>query len=872
MSQRGQGDLVLNPNQYAFVLVGSKGTIEVYVGPVATALNANDKVVVYDPSTEEFVNSTIERGVQRFVIADEGSYIVLNNPNVAQGGKEHPESGKASTLPDLDYGRTIVVAGPARFPLWPGQKAEVVSGHQLRSDQYLIARVYNEDEAQKNWSTAVVKTQSAAPEATLATDPVSEPEGLESGGGAEDVDHPFEVEPGEAEAFKDVTLNELDAKDLVLGQLIVISGSEVSFYIPPTGIEIVKGDDGKFIRDAVTLERLEYCLLLDESGNKRYVVGPAVVFPRPTEHFVIDASRNKKFRALELNDDMGIYIKVIAEYTEGSKTIPVGDELFITGKDQRIYFPREEHSIIRYGDKSVHFAVAIPTGEGRYVLDKNTGGVDLVRGPKMFLADPRKQVNVRRVLDDRTVGLYYPGNQEALAYNRRLLGMIGGRSDRFLAEDELEGPQYRGMAMAGQAEFGHTPKDEFERSSQFTPPRTITLDTKYEGAVGIDVWTGYAVNVVSKSKERRVVVGPASILLEYDEWLEAIELSTGRPKKRDRTLRTVFLRVKNNTVSDEVTVMTKDLVEVTIEVSYRVNFEGVPEKWFEVEDYVGHLTEHARSLLANEVKNHGIEQFMAKSADIVRDTILGKSESGNRTGGHFDENGMVVYDVEVLRVEIGDNNIADMLTEAQSETVSQALQLASRQRAVENTVTIEQLRQQELRAQAGTAKLQIGLDISKAKLKAQEAQLQAAADRALQILKDSVAEAAQDARITRDTKDLAIRSTQDEHELAVSQKKNDLEVERLEAVISAEISRIEAVSPELANAITLMGTQNFAVQLAQAIGPLSAIHQEGIDETFLQLFSRVPALSPLFTGVGEKVAGSLFEQQPPSDGGQVAEE
>ena len=30
--------------------------------------------------------------------------------------------------------------------------------------------------------------------------------------------------------------------------------------------------------EAVTLERLEYCILLDEDGNKRYIRGPAVVF------------------------------------------------------------------------------------------------------------------------------------------------------------------------------------------------------------------------------------------------------------------------------------------------------------------------------------------------------------------------------------------------------------------------------------------------------------------------------------------------------------------------------------------------------------------------------------------------------------------
>jgi major vault protein len=47
---------------------------------------------------------------------------------------------------------------------------------------------------------------------------------------------------------------------------------------------------------------------------------------------------------------------VIADYDDHK----AGDELFITGKEQAIYFQREEHSIIRYGDQTKHYAVAVP--------------------------------------------------------------------------------------------------------------------------------------------------------------------------------------------------------------------------------------------------------------------------------------------------------------------------------------------------------------------------------------------------------------------------------------------------------------------------------------------------------------------------------
>ena len=55
--------------------------------------------------------------------------------------------------------------------------------------------------------------------------------------------------------------NVFDVKEIKIGKLFIIKGTDVSFYIPPTGIEVVKDSNGEYIRNAVTLERLEYCIL-----------------------------------------------------------------------------------------------------------------------------------------------------------------------------------------------------------------------------------------------------------------------------------------------------------------------------------------------------------------------------------------------------------------------------------------------------------------------------------------------------------------------------------------------------------------------------------------------------------------------------------
>ena len=49
------------------------------------------------------------------------------------------------------------------------------------------------------------------------------------------------------------------------------------------------------------------------------------------------------WRAIELSKISGVYIKVIAEYTDDDGILhPVGEEMFITGDDQMIYYPAAE--------------------------------------------------------------------------------------------------------------------------------------------------------------------------------------------------------------------------------------------------------------------------------------------------------------------------------------------------------------------------------------------------------------------------------------------------------------------------------------------------------------------------------------------------
>jgi len=830
-------DLIISQNQYALVLDKTKGIVGVCVGPFKTSLAGTDQPVRYDEEKREFVECEISLAIRQFPVATDGSYLVLENP---AKDDRHPKQG-ASGMEDLDYGRKVNIRGPITFPLWAGQTAKVIPGHNLKSNEYLLVRVYNEEEATKNWKEAVIRPQSGS----VSTEDKGDKK-----------DQPIQENGKDINDIK----RQAEKPDLTTGKQLIIKGTEISFYIPPTGIEVLPEVDGNFVRKAVTLERLEYCILLDEDGNKRYVKGPAVVFPKPTETFITE-NNLKKFRAIELNEIQGIYVKVIADYKdEDGKEHKVGEELFITGKDQMIYYPRPEHAIIKYGEQEKHFAVAIPVGEARYVLDRLTGEITLKKGPCTFLPDPRNQVIVRRVLDPKIVAIWFPGNEEALEYNRRLMSITRSKTaEEFVTDREAlrsleslkkEFGETYGSPMLRSAAEGLKERfagDSLERKTTFTSPRTITLDTKYSGAVSIDVWTGYAVLIISKGGNRRVVVGPQTVLLEYDESLGIMELSTGKPKTDERLIKTAYLRVTNNKVSDIITVETKDLVKVDVRLSYLVNFTGEPEKWFDVENYVKLLTQHLRSVVRNAVKKKGIEEFYDNSTDIIRDTVLGiQGENGQRPGHLFKENGMHVYDVEVLDVKITDISIANSLVKAQQEVVSQTLDLAAKRRELEAVKEKETISQE-------ISKLRSTTKIEEFKLQINEVEERLNVN--MKKLGADLEEKNKEIEVNKAS--LTIEKDDAYQEVEIVSKRQAVDIEKIKAETEQAISILKAIQPELIATMKAVGNQELAKKLAEnlpkAAGSFGLLTNKGGIDALMSMVKGTPLEEGLTTLLGSGV-------------------
>lgn len=820
-NQNRERDLVLAPNEYAYISDQTKGHIVAYVGPFKTSMANTDQPVYFNSTIKKFVECILEEAIQTFTTVPEGWYAALKNPAI---DGVQPNQGTANNQPKLNVGRKVNIPGPDFFALWPGQMVKVIKGHRLRSNQYLIVRVYEEEQATKYWGKAVIMPQE---EIELEKD-------------------------SKKETAKEI-ISEAKTPNLAVGKLLVIKGTDVSFYIPPTGLEVVPDNKGEYIRDAVTLERLEYCILLDENGNKRYIQGPDVVFPKPTEKFY-EKNGYKKFKAIELNENSGIHVKVISPYKEGDKTYNIGDELFITGKESKIYHPRIEHAIIKYGEQEIYHAVAIPPGEGRYYLNRNTGQISLMRGPSMFLPDPREAVIVQRILSEKQANLWYPGNKEVLEFNARLRDVARyEKLNEYLTQKEVNkyfSPELEGEKSKVSTEIA---SDEFIRKRSVTQAKSITLDTKFQGAVTIDVWTGYAMMVTSKTGNRKVIVGPQTYLLEYDEDLAVIELSTGKPKSDDKLAKTVFLRVLHNKVSDIVEAETKDLCPVEISLSYRVNFTGEPEKWFNVENYVKFLTEHMRSRIRNTIKKLSIIEFYANGIDILRDAVLGKTDSKtSRVGGKFEENGMHIYDLEIFEIEILDEDVEDLLLQTQHQDMKRNLQIVAKQNEFKFTKEYEELirkisdeksitKVKEIDLQIVEIEKELLLSLSKldTEIKAQQKLLDAKL---------------QDQKSLNEIKEnkLARERATEELQLELSQKALEQRIKELQADVNSTVEKAKAVSPDLISALQSFSDRALAEKMATSMAPLSIIGGKSIAEVFANLLKGT-ALENVLKPIDQKV-------------------
>jgi major vault protein len=360
-------------------------------------------------------------------------------------------------------------------------------------------------------------------------------------------------------------------------------------------------------------------------------------------------------------------------------------------------------------------------------------------------------------------------------------------------------------------------------------------------ALSVVVPHNYACMATSASGHR-IIEGPCVELLEYEETLNYLTLSTKTPKTDDQVIRTCFLRTIGNRVSDVVRLQTSDFVEIDVRVSYSVTFmKEYKDRWFNHENYVQVLCEHTRSLVRSRCRTLQLSELWPMLTNVIRDVILGdRVEGEGRPGRAFKENGMLVSEVEVLTAEILDPQIAQLYHSVQRQIVS--LQIGDREAQAQlssarlrdgvdkERQTLERAAEQrksELQDLVRSLKQQAA--VADVENKAQLAIASAEADGAREMATTkAVLRRQQEAQAVerellgkRAEAEAAAKRLVDGQLLESESARHKLQVALIEAQSAATVAERQAIQRQLVEALTALGDKVFLTEAAQNMNLVS---------------------------------------------------
>ncbi len=582
----------------------------------------------------------------------------------------------------------------------------------------------------------------------------------------------------------------------------------------------------RLVRQAVVLGEKEYCVIVDADGKREIKVGPARVFPGPYDVFMVEGSRNRVYDAYELLPQRALWLRVIAPIPRDDLAARLprgfaldrdgyypGDELLLTGvstffvpfNEIEVLSPQTGEAVVGNDHRSVFIeAIGIDQKSGIYVRDLATGEARLVRGKQSYLVDPRKEVQITRTVPAVDWNLWIAGNEP----HKRTSGPV-------------------------------------------TTPWALSITVPHNVAA-----------LATSADGQRVIQGPCVTLLSYEETLTSVLLSTGAPKTDVEPLRTCFLRVGGNRVTDVILVETLDFVAITVRVSLSVTFlPDQKDRWFNHENYIQVMVDHLRSIVRSRCRTLSLSTLWPQIPAVVRDTILGeRAAAGGRPGRPFPENGMIVTEVEVLSADIVDPQISQLMSRVQAEFVT--LQIGDRQ--AQESLSSARLRaeverqRQELSHEAREREARLA-DLSRRL--AQEAALAKVKDeealaREQQTLADAREAAAIEARLAREAAEkqaerahilqfaevrAAVKRAVDGADVETQKQLRELEVLLIQAQSAATVAERQAVQAGLVEALTAVGDKALLAEVAHNMNLVSLFKGKDVGTILSEVLGGTPA-------------------------------
>lgn len=822
----------------------TSGEILTHVGPTEFTPSANDRIVRSN-GRGGFEQAPMES--RAFAVVRDGEYVMLENPLEKAAPDDGPNGNwvpGGNKEKDLHLGTVKIIPGPCAFPLWPGQTAEVRPAHKLGSNHYLLVEVVGEvDEGAYYYqlvrdsaalSSVVIEGEETEDQVAPSEEAVRTPGSLRPGvriviqgrhtqrfvppSGIAVVAQTDELESRQdkndgvvnlPQAAKEelaklltqvreglttrqfsVLKNELrHRQDLTSGQrAVMLTSLDDAWYERLSSRRSRSaGDHGPsgvdpYARKAVVLGPKNFCILFDADGNPRIVRGPARVFPGPNDAFMYRGSRRRVYDAYELGENQALWLRLITPIAAGAlaRQLPPrtalekeryepGEQLIVRGLPS-VFFPFIAAEVLRPDTGEPHVgndhhnaiitAVGIDQKSGIYVCDLRTGMVKMIRGETSYLVDPRFEEHVHRRM----------------------------------------------------------PADKWNLSiAHAEPQKRTTEDVITPWAISVTIPNNEAVLITSRHG-RRVVVGPKTELLEYEELLTPLKLSKGPSKDGAMTVTTGFLRVQGGRVADTFQLESADFVRFKVKLGMAGRFEGVGEeceRWFEVEDPVKLLADRVRATIREAARSKVAIELINELPSLVRDVLI---PQGNALT--FEENGMVIDSIDVLSFEIADKSLADLFTNMQHEAVSLQLKDLRAKHHLESTRFREGVDIEEHDLQRNATKRLVETELHEAQdkhtLQAQKVgheadieskrldQKQAVAQKQWEFsMRTESATAETRAAITLKGAEVEAQAAKLSNDAIVERSEALAEVERKTAQVLAKANaeRLKAIQPELVGAL-----------------------------------------------------------------------
>jgi len=929
MDERRKRRVSVTDREYVWVRNEDNGEVTLHTGPVMVSPTAADQVVVDDGDGGFRVGKDEP---QKMVEVGDNQYAVLYNP-LAEPDVGFPngkfKQGRNEPRP-LTNGTRQMIPGPCSFFLRPGQRCEVRDAHELGSNQFLVVKVYGDldkdapyyDITRQSASIVTFTTVSLDPKSDADTEDVSKAINIRRGQliVIRGIDTQFYIPPTGVDIVPDTSCDATgaaisgDRAKEILQQALDAGGepSSVLYFadsieasnavatsstVPTittdadakTGGQVILGNisrglsavdqaarrrhrvnkdaaefanlvsnlrsspelrkefaksarQTRLVREAVVLSEKEFCVIIDADGKRNVMRGPARVFPGPYDQFMVEGSRNRIYDAYELLPQRALWLRVITPISRDSfaKKLPPGADGLLTKESYNagdevllrdvnaFFFPFNEIEVLSPAtgqavvgnDHSRVFieAIGIDQKSGIYVRDLRTGEAKLIRGLRSYLVNPAEEVHIERWVS-------------AVDWNHWI--------------------------------FAHR-QHKHVTTAQSTP-----------WALSIRVPNNMAVMATSANGQR-VIEGPCVELLEYEEKLSYLELSTGTPKSDKTLLKTCFLRTMGNRVSDVVRIQTADFVDIDVKVTYQIQFErDYINKWFNHPNYVQTLVEHLRSLVRNVCRGQSLSDLWVKIPDVVRNTILGKrDDSGTRPGRLFEENGMRVTEVEILSSTLLDHELAKQFSDVQRLMVSlqigdreaqanlQSTRLRDQVKAEEESIT-EEAKKRSHSLNAILRELSHASDVDA---------LTKAAERKLRAIQDDASEAAAElqSRLSRQLNEDKFRNDsvvsaatakaeanriQNAAQLEYNKAASEVDMEMIRARAAAVVAENESIQGGLVEALTALGDKQFLTEAAKNMNLITLFKGKDVGEILSGVLGGTRVMSTLrgMRDAGEKL-------------------